>query len=77
MPIISLETQMQKQACDIINHLFLQATEQRSTRAKNILKKCYETDWQTIKKRFNTDGSIWYVWYIDGVNSFIINHFNQ
>jgi len=32
-----------------------------------------ECSWQTIKKRINTESSVWYVWYMDGVNQHIAN----
>ena len=32
-----------------------------------------ECNWQTIKKRVNVEGSVWCVWYMDGVNQHITN----
>ena len=32
-----------------------------------------ECSWKTIKERLNTEGSVWYVWWMDGVNQHIIN----
>ena len=29
--------------------------------------------WQSIKKKLLTEGSIWYVWYMDGVRQHLIN----
>jgi len=37
---------------------------------KSLWPKC---SWQTIKERINTEGSVWYVWYMDGVNQHLIN----
>jgi len=40
----------------------------------NYLKSLWpECSWQTIKKRINTEDSVWYVWYMDGVNRHLIN----
>lgn len=27
--------------------------------------------WESILKKYNTEGSVWYVWWFDGVHSFI------
>ena len=40
---------------------------------QNYLKRLWGDSWQTIKKRVNTEGSVWYVWYMDGVNQHAIN----
>ena len=70
--IIKLETGQQDIASDAINHLYTQATEHRAVYARNVIKQCYEGDsWDTIKNRMNTEGSCWYVWYMDGVNRYI------
>jgi hypothetical protein len=67
-----LETPEQDEAIDYINFLYHQATEYRSASARNFLKKLYEDSWETIKERMEAEGSIWYVWYMDGVNKLII-----
>lgn len=28
-------------------------------------------NWESILKKYNTEGSVWYVWWFDGVYSFI------
>jgi aspartyl aminopeptidase len=67
-----LETPEQDEAIDYINFLYHQATEYRSVSARNFLKRLYEDSWETIKERMEAEGSIWYVWYMDGVNKLII-----
>ena len=69
--IIKLESELQDQASEHINVLYREATEFRSTSARNKLKKLYDDDWNTIKERFETEGSVWYVWYMDGVNQLL------
>ena len=66
-----LETPEQDHAIDYINFLYHQATEYRSVSARNFLKKLYEDSWEAIKERMEAEGSIWYVWYMDGVNKLI------
>lgn len=65
-----LETPNEEMACNIINNLYEQAINGKVS-AHNLLKKCFEDDWNTIKERFNTEGSVWYVWYMDGVRKFL------
>ena len=67
-----LETPEQDEASDYINFLYCQATEYSSVSARNFLKKLYEDSWLTIKERMEAEGSIWYIWYIDGVNKLIL-----
>ena len=67
-----LETPEQDEASDYINFLYCQATKFRSVSARNFLKKLYEDSWETIKERMEAEGSIWYIWYIDGVNKLIL-----
>ena len=66
-----LETPDQDNASDIINWLYDQARHGNSTSARNKLKKLYGDSWETIKERMETEGSVWYVWYMDGVNNLI------
>jgi hypothetical protein len=70
----SFETPMEEIAIDELNFLYKQArgTEKGSVSARNLLKKVFEDSWKTIKKRFETEGSVWYVWYMDGVRNFIM-----
>jgi len=41
---------------------------------QNYLKKLWpECSWQTIKERISAEGSIWYVFWMDGVNQHLAN----
>jgi len=62
-----LETLDEQFACDFMNWLYKQAISD-GVGARNLVKKCYGDSWNTIKERMNTEGSIWYVWYMDGVH---------
>jgi len=70
----SFETGTEEIACDIVNNLYLQGLKRGGTKERNILKDCFGDDWQTIKERFETEGSVWYVWYMDGVRKFIFDY---
>jgi len=67
-----LETLEQvKKASDYINYLYEQAIHGKVS-SRNMLKRIYDGDnWDTIKERMNTEGSCWFVWYMDGVNNLI------
>lgn len=30
-----------------------------------------DTSWDTIVRRFNTEGSVWHVWFMDGVRAYM------
>lgn len=66
--VCRLETNEQNCASDCINYLYEQARYHRSTYARNVLKRCYECSWDEIKEKMDTEGSVWYVWYMDGVS---------
>jgi len=38
---------------------------------KNIRKLFNNESWESIVKKFTTEGSTWIVWWIDGVNSYM------
>jgi len=66
-----LETSDEEQACDYMNYLYEQAIKGKVS-ARNLIKKCYSFDvsgWTEIKKKMETEGSVWYVWYMDGVKN--------
>ncbi len=65
-----LETTEQDWASEEINFLYDEA-RRGGVAARNYLKKLYGDSWDTIKERMNTEGSTWYVWYMDGVNQFL------
>jgi len=65
--IIQLETENEIYLCDYMNMLYNEAIEGKVS-ARNFIKKCYsDYNWQTIKERMETEGSVWYVWYMDGI----------
>jgi hypothetical protein len=36
--------------------------------AQNFLKKLWGENWNSIKEKLETEGSAWYVWWMDGVH---------
>jgi hypothetical protein len=65
-----LESTAQEQASDVINYLYEKAREGK-VYPRNVLKRVYGNNWDTIKERMDTEGSCWYVWYMDGVNRYL------
>jgi len=68
-----LETSSQECGVNIVNELYQQAIDGKVS-SRNLLKKIYDEDWKTIKERFETEGSVWYVWFMDGVNN-LLRHY--
>lgn len=42
-------------------------------KAQNYLKKLWDEKWLPIKEKLLTDGSVWYVWWMDGVRQHLRN----
>lgn len=41
-------------------------------KAQNLLKKVWQGEsWKSIKEKLEVEGSVWYVWYMDGVREFM------
>ena len=65
-----LETPSEEIACNYINYLYEQACNGKVS-VRNQLKKIFESNWEIIKERMEAEGSIWYVWYMDGVRKLL------
>ena len=65
-----LETLSEEIACNEINSLY-ELAKNGKVSARNLLKKCYETNWNEIKEKMEAEGSVWYVWYMDGIRKFM------
>jgi len=67
-----LENQTQIMASDDLSRIssFALAGHRKS---QNYLKKLWDEKWPSIKEKLLTEGSVWYVWWMDGVNQHITN----
>mgnify|MGYP001608245990 CR=1 FL=1 len=65
-----LETPSELDACNLMHLLYEQARKGKVS-SRNLLKRCYGDSWETIKERMETEGSVWYVWYMDGVRNLL------
>lgn len=44
-----------------------------SRKAINHLRKLWDNEsWQSIKAKLETEGSAWYVWYMDGIRQHML-----
>ena len=68
----SLETDQQETAYeDLMRITDLAIAGHR--KSQNYLKKLWDESWPSIKEKLLTDGSVWYVWWMDGVNQHLKN----
>jgi len=71
--VIKLETVEQDCASDELS-LIAEFACNGHRISQNYLKKLWpECSWSTIKDRLNAEGSVWYVWWMDGVNQHLLN----
>ena len=73
MTVIRLENRLVEWGCDMVNAIYdvARTNSKGSVSSRNFLKGLYGDSWETIKERMETEGSVWYVWYIGGVYKFI------
>jgi len=64
--VITLETKEERMYSDLLSNICIEAQE-GNRQAQNFLKKLWKENWKSILKKLNTDGSVWYVWWMDGV----------
>jgi hypothetical protein len=66
-----LENAEETYAINYINRLY-DAAKKGNEMAQAMLMVFYDpSDWEEIQKRMETEGSVWYVWYMDGVHAFM------
>ena len=69
----SFETPSEEIAIEELNMLYDKAKNGKVS-ARNLLKKVYDDNWQSIKEKVETEGSVWYVYLMDGVRNYIVNY---
>jgi len=69
-----LESPLEEVAAEDLNFIIDEAMKFRGTGARAYLRKLWNGEtWQSIKARLLTEGSVWYVWYMDGVRQHLSN----
>jgi len=67
----NLECNTEAIASDELNFLVSMAIE-GNRKMQNYLRKLWDGEqWSSIKEKLNTEGSVWYVWYMDGVHKYM------
>ena len=69
-----LESNQEQYASDDLNFVIEEAFKFRGTGQRFYLRKLWDGEsWQSIKKKLLAEGSVWYVWYMDGVRQHLNN----
>ena len=64
----TLETDKEKKYSDYLT-MICQTAMDGNKKAQNYLRKIWDNEtWQSIKEKLETEGSVWYVWFMDGVS---------
>ena len=68
-----LESTPQQDASDDLAYLAASACEGNRS-LQSYLRKLWDGEsWQSIKAKLETEGSAWYVWWMDGANQHLYN----
>lgn len=69
----TLETPSEEIASESLN-LIADMAFDGNRKAQSYLRKLWDGEsWQSIKRKLETEGSVWYVWYMDGVRQHLAN----
>ena len=68
--IWKLETPLEDIAIETINAITRLALK-GNTEAQFYLSDLWQERWDSIKSKLESEGSMWYVWYMDGVREYI------
>lgn len=68
-----LETPDEELAAEDLNIIVSVALD-KDSRARNYLRRLWDGEaWKSIKEKLLTEGSAWYVWWMDGVRRHAVN----
>jgi len=69
----TLETPDEELAAEDLN-IVVAAALDKDSRARNYLRKLWDGEsWKSIKEKLLTEGSVWHVWWMDGVRQHAAN----
>ena len=72
--IWKLETPDEDFASDDLNMIIDEAMRFRGVSERTYLRRLWDGEsWKSIKAKLMTEGSAWYVWYMDGVRQHLYN----
>lgn len=70
----TLETADEEFASHDLNYMVDKALTFQGVSERAYLRKLWDGEsWKSIKQKLLTEGSVWYVWYMDGVRQHLVN----
>lgn len=73
--IIHLESPSEEVAAEHLSSLVVEAMENPNEHLISFLRGLWDNEsWESIVRKFSSEGSTWYVWWQDGVKFFIEEH---
>jgi hypothetical protein len=74
----TLESSEEEFASDDLNTVIDKAMKFEGVSERTYLRRLWDGEsWGSIKKKLLTKGSVWYVWYMDGVRQHLMNFKKQ
>lgn len=73
-----LETPREDEAIDLLGLLIQEAMDTQDPKLIAYLRSLWDGEsWESIQEKVNTEGSVWYVWQMDGVRAYMNNPFKD
>jgi hypothetical protein len=73
MSIWKLESQKQDMYAYLLSEKILAAMGSHMANERKAIRRLWGNEkWASIVKKFQTEGSVWYAWWMDGVNAFLV-----
>ena len=66
-----LESNLERAASDALNVMYVVPALKGDRSAQQYLSRLWEERWSSVKEKLETEGSGWYVWWMDGIREFI------
>lgn len=75
--IIQLENDDESYASDVLSDMIEKARDDRRKRLRQFICSFWDNEsWESIIEKAETEGSVWYVWWMDGVRELMKNFEN-
>lgn len=72
MSIICLETPQEETYSAMLADWLEEVIQDPSPLAIKALRSLWDNEsWESIQRKFQTEGSVWYVWWMDGVRAYM------
>ena len=72
MSVIKLETQEEDYASDRLGTFIQQMIDHPHEGGIKYIRALWDNEsWESIQEKFATEGSVWYVWWADGVRAYL------